>query len=94
MEAILTTVNVTVKDINSQVVKSYQLKIEENKISEIHRQASEVWSEYWVNFKWGNSNPDQQCFIYGYPHQQKLDEQRLNNGEIAFEEYAKKWYNY
>ena len=83
-------VSVKVADKNSQVVKQYQLEAEGyEEIKALHEEATRVWSECWVTFQWNGG----ECFIYGYPYEMALDEERVDSGEITFEQYTKKWFN-
>jgi len=83
------TVSVRVTDKNSQVVKCYKLEETREGISDLHIEASKVWSEYWVNFSWDSGK----SFICGVPRQMQYDEELLDMGEMSFDEFCEKWYS-
>ena len=58
-------------------------------ISANHEAFSQVFPDSHVNFSWN----DGISFMFGMPHNQKLDEVKVDKGEMSYSDYFDKWYN-
>lgn len=72
--------------------KAYgQPNYSDQQIFEFHKWFKKKYPNAHVNFNWKPKGKSS-CFIYGVPLNMELDEIKLNNNEISYEEYTAKWY--
>lgn len=62
-------------------------------IKDYHAQLESCYPDSNVNFSWTNVGSDKPSFIFGTPLNMKLDEIKIENGEMSFEAYCDKWYS-
>lgn len=71
----------------------YMISIPEQSIEEMHGVISRMWPDCQVEFKWWGKDLED-CFIYGMPVNQKMDERNVEEGYMSFSDYTKKWYGF
>lgn len=70
----------------------YEISIPEKSIWEMHGVLSRMWPDCQVDFKWWGKDLED-CFIYGMPVNQTIDDNRVDEGYMSEEDYVKKWYS-
>lgn len=73
--------------------QNYEIHIPEHSIEEMHGVISRMWPDCQVTFKWWGRNLED-CFIYGIPVNQKIDEARVQKCEMLYSDFTKKWYGF
>lgn len=73
--------------------QTYEIRIPEHSIEEMHGVISRMWPDCQVTFKWWGRNLDD-CFIYGMPVNQNMDERNVEEGYMSHSDYTKKWYGF
>ncbi len=80
--------------------QAYEIRIPEHSIEEMHGVISRMWPDCQVTFKWWGKNQHSwasncdDCFIYGSPVNQKIDELYVEDGYMSHSDYTKKWYGF
>jgi len=89
-------VKVFIKDaLTGQVIRNNEVTTQEYSFSQMdkfHKQFEAKYPNAHVNFVWFPKNSDSESFICGMPLNMKLDEIRVDKGEMAEAEYHNKWY--
>jgi len=84
-------VNVRIKNaLTGQVIRDNQVITEDfsfEQMGKFHDMFEKVYPDCHVNFQWNDS------FIAGMPLNMAKDQERVDVGELPWEEYVSKWYN-
>lgn len=70
-----------------------EISIPEDSIQEMHGVLSRMWPDCSVYFTWWGKNLED-CFIYGMPVNQMIDDSMVEEGSMPLSEYTNKWYSY
>ena len=69
-------------------VTTYNFTIEESLIVIEFENCRKKNPLHQVYFRWGKSN-----FIIARPYQMAVDDDKVQDGQMSFSDYSKKWYN-
>lgn len=79
--------------LNDRTIELPNQKATHEYIKNLHSSLQNKFPDCYVNFRWTNIGSDKPSFIFGTPLNMKLDEIKIENGEMSFEAYCDKWYS-